>query len=161
MRDITGNLRLVLSLGLAAAIVLWASPLTFATTGGTQGLVIDVTPREGLSDGQQVNVTGSGFPPGQKVAIQQCPSPPGPNTQPPFTADDCDPDADASPGRSDYREAMVDSSGSFTTGFSAHRIIRAADGTGPIDCTKRPCAIVAFAADEATDDYAYDDISFR
>ena len=38
------------------------------------------------------------------VGIEQCPSPPGPNTAPPYTAEDCDPQADASAGVSDYRE---------------------------------------------------------
>jgi hypothetical protein len=161
MRATARNLRLVLSSGIVSVTILATSPLTFATTGGTSGIAVDVAPKENLADGQQVRVTGRGFRAGQKVAIQQCPSPPGPNTEPPFTADDCDPETDGSADRSDYRETMVDRDGAFATDFSVHRNIRAANGSGVIDCGRRQCAVVAFPAEDTTDDYAYDDISFR
>jgi hypothetical protein len=151
-----------LGVSLAALAASFVAPGTagHATTGGSKGIAIDVVPKHDLEDVQQVTVTVRGFRPRQVIGVQQCPSPPGPNTEPPFTAQDCDPDADSSAGRSDYQEGTADADGSFTVRFSARRRIQAADG-GALDCARRQCAVAAFPADDVTDEYAYDDISFR
>jgi hypothetical protein len=159
---LTSRVFLVVSAAVVSAATVYMTPLAgLATSGGTPGIAIDAAPRRDLGDGQTVTVSVRGFRPGQLVGVEQCPSPPGPNTEPPYTAQDCDPHADSSAGVSDYREGHADDRGEFQTAFLVRTHIRTADAKGVIDCAHQQCAVVAFLTEGDGDAYGYDDISFH
>ncbi len=117
---------------MAAAAV--AGPQLAAAAGSPS---ITATPSTGLVDGQQVQVVGSGFTPGDPVAVAECRA------------------GATSPGDcylSDRAQTTVAADGSFSLSFEVARVIQAADaapGAPLIDCAA-PAACVLGAEDLST-----------
>ena len=82
-------------------------------------LPLEVTPDEGLIDGQTVTARGTGFSPGAMVAVIQCA---GLGEQ--GSADNCD--------LSNYQLGSADQQGNVDMSTTVHRYI--SNGTGEMDC---------------------------
>ncbi|MEU0885778.1 enediyne antibiotic chromoprotein [Lentzea sp. NPDC005914] len=118
-----------------AAVLIMSGALVGSTPAFAAAPALSVTPSTGLSDGQSVTVTGSGFPAGDAVAAVQCNVPEDP--------------AKISCNFPDNAQTTTDSDG----GFSAALTVRAQfDGVNPItgapaghvDCTVAPgCGVLA------------------
>lgn len=119
----------------AAAVLIMSGALVGTTPAFAAAPALSVTPSTGLSHGQSVAVTGTGFPAGDAVAALQCDVPAD------LARISCD--------FADNAQTTTDSEG----GFSAPLTVRARfDGVNPItgapaghvDCTVAPgCGVLA------------------
>ncbi|MEU4877623.1 enediyne antibiotic chromoprotein [Streptomyces sp. NPDC021608] len=106
-----------------AAFAVSASPASAAAA-------VTASPSSGLTDGQTVTVTGTGFPAGSQVAVSQC--------RESTTCTDA------------LTRATVAADGSFTASYTVHRQFTATDwstGAGTsvtVDCAVQQCQLVAY-----------------
>lgn len=105
--------------------------------------LMDVTPSNGLSDGDQVTVSGMGWSPNATLDVAQCAVA---NSSP----DDCD--------WTTATTVQTDAQGSFTTPFTVHEVINTVNEPGT-DCRLTACYI-GVAADFLAQ-FAFQAISFE
>ncbi|MER7779693.1 enediyne antibiotic chromoprotein [Streptomyces sp. NPDC096191] len=104
--------------------------LAFSAAPASAAPVLAASPGSGLTDGQSVTVTGTGFPAGAEVAVSQCRE----NT----TCTDA------------LATATVGANGSFSTAYTVRKQFTATDwstGTGStvtVDCAAQQCQLVAY-----------------
>ena len=132
-----GHRRLLGGVGAALATVAVAA-VGFAAPAGAAVHSITVTPSTGLSDGQVVQVTGSGFTETPLVndwAVSECRAD---VLNAPITLlnalGSCDV---ATPP---FVFVHADAQGNFSMAFTLHQTITV--GTSPVDCSVTPCAIL-------------------
>lgn len=115
----------------AAAIAIGASLcLSLAPIAHAAAPAIEVNPATGLTDGQLVAVTGSGFPAAENLAMVQCNAPADP--------------AALSCNYADFASVTADDAGAFTGSI----VVRGAfDGINPV--TGQPAGHVDCASGEA------------
>ncbi|KAF2774748.1 enediyne antibiotic chromoprotein [Streptomyces coelicoflavus] len=107
-----------------------AAALAFSAVPASAAPALAVSPGSGLSDGQSVTVTGTGFPAGTEVAVSQCRE----NT----TCTDT------------LVTATVGADGGFSAAYTVRREFTATDwstGTGTpvtVDCAAQQCQLVAY-----------------
>ncbi|AQS65675.1 enediyne antibiotic chromoprotein [Streptomyces pactum] len=104
--------------------------LAFSAAPASAAPAVTASPGSGLSDGQSVTVTGTGFPAGAEVAVAQCRE----NT----TCTDT------------LTRATVGADGGFTAPYTVREQFTATDwstGTGTpvtVDCGTQQCQLVAY-----------------
>ncbi|MFF1547493.1 enediyne antibiotic chromoprotein [Streptomyces sp. NPDC058291] len=112
---------------LASAVV---AAVAVSTAPASAAAAVTASPSSGLTDGQTVTVTGTGFPAGAQVAVSQCRE----NT----TCTDA------------LTKATVGANGAFTASYTVHKQFTATDwstGTGTsvtVDCGAQQCQLVAY-----------------
>lgn len=118
-----------------AATVLLATPASAATA-------ISVTPSSGLSDGQTVSITGSGYTPGAAVNVGEC--------------------ASATVCSNDVKYLTADANGAVSVTLDVKKAFTAKDwSTGQdvnVDCAAAQCNITAW---EQTSGNTVQNISFK
>ncbi|MER6788107.1 enediyne antibiotic chromoprotein [Streptomyces sp. NPDC000658] len=113
----------LLGSAVVAAFAVSASPASAAAA-------VTASPSGGLTDGQTVTVTGTGFPAGSQVAVSQC--------RESTTCTDA------------LTKATVGADGAFTASYTVHKQFTATDwstGAGTsvtVDCTVQQCQLVAY-----------------
>src|SRR5579875_324782 len=114
---VVGGAALVLVLGLASLRAAGVPQPAGTATGSAAGPVLVVTPSVGLVDGQQVQVSGSGFGAGSEVVLGEC-------RQGATSVSDCS---------SSGAVVVADQAGSFATTFVVSTPIEI--GAAEVDCT--------------------------
>ncbi len=104
---------------------------------------VAVTPGTGLTDGQTVEVTGSGFGPGSQVAVGEC-----------RTGATSDSDCSVAGAL----VATADSTGAFTTPFTVSRILTI--GASTVDCSTAGSCVIAAGELPSLTTFATTPISF-
>lgn len=131
----------------ATATAAFGAILSCAHTAFAASPTLSVTPAAGLSDGQAVSVTASGFPANESVTVLQCV-----NSESEIACDT------ANQGTS-----TTDDTGAATTGYTVHSGF---DGVNPltgapsgqVDCTTEPgCSLIIL---DSSFNYATAAISF-
>ncbi len=68
----TSDLTCVLAIGSLTGTTLAYAPITFAAPAAASGPSLTVTPNTGLTNGEKVTITGSGFTPGDSLYATEC-----------------------------------------------------------------------------------------
>lgn len=120
-------MQLTLSRTLTAAAATAAAAL-LAATPASAAAAMSVTPSSGLSDGQTVTVTGSGYTAGASVHVGECSTP-----------DVCSNDTITTTAGAD---------GTFSVSFTVEKVFQAEDwSTGTtvtVDCAAVQCSVAAW-----------------
>jgi hypothetical protein len=100
---------------------------------------LTVSPTTGIADGQNLTVTGTGFPAGTAVFVVECAKS--------VTTHSCD--------IADAQKATVDSKGNVAASLPARRTFTGADPatgapTGAVDCATAPGCVITAASDRTT-----------
>lgn len=108
--------------------------LAFSAAPASAAPAVTASPASGLSDGQSVTVTGTGFPAGAVIAVSQC--------------------RGTSTCTDTLTKATVGANGGFTAAYTVRKQFTATDwstGTGStvtVNCATQQCQLVAYV--EAT-----------
>ncbi|WP_326414916.1 enediyne antibiotic chromoprotein [Amycolatopsis sp. H20-H5] len=118
----------VAALAAGAGLVLLTVPSAGAAEAAAPA--ISVSPASGLSNGQAVTVTGTGFPAGAQVGASECSNGTWPDVR-------CD--------SADGVSATADASGGFSVTLTVRTAFQGAgQPAGPVDCLSAPgCAVRA------------------
>ncbi|MFJ5265788.1 enediyne antibiotic chromoprotein [Streptomyces sp. NPDC088387] len=102
--------------------------LAFSAGPASAAPAVAASPASGLSNGQTVTVTGTGFPAGSEVAVSQC--------------------REATTCTDSLTRATVGANGSFSAQYSVRKSFTATDwstgSTVTVDCGAQQCQLVAY-----------------
>ncbi|MEV6176982.1 enediyne antibiotic chromoprotein [Streptomyces sp. NPDC052016] len=105
-----------------------AAALAFSAAPASAAPAVTASPSTGLSNGQTVTVTGSGYPAGAEIAVSQC--------------------GDGNKCTDTLATATVGADGGFTANYTVQKVFTATDwstgSTVSVDCAVQQCQLVAY-----------------